>query len=473
MFSSENLLGLPREKFGSVGIGIGNIISKKLAKQDKGYKAQYNPLSNRIVILNTSDVAPTVLDKILYVSSASCEYHKWRFYPIIKKERTKEGDLEIDFSGLKPGVDHSKGCFSRMYSTFLPDPDYDGPILAIDEPPKFLSIDCKEKVVDEVIDKEEFAIMEKAISDGIINTMSQFLNKHKITKGIWYPNDYRKYLMDEFDIEMDESFYTGFANKKFFEKTGCFTFKLKEGKKASEALLSFLEGPTVADCGNATMACYYKCVLDIVGNDKFDKLFSSKPFTLTISRHGITDAQSPISYLSEYTTASKKQTTGIPGKRPLEIGQECHFGGVGWYANKHPAGVGAGWNVIYIGNNQEGQQLFMAHGFEQPLTENQIYQKLVEIYNRKRTPQDEQLIIQARQPHLYDKKRNKHLVSHYTISKKEIEQNLEKFVKGFLVGSIRGLQVDRLIKLIKTKNINQFKLNLTTKKISSFQSLLF
>lgn len=30
MFSSENLLGLPREKFGLVGIGIGNIISKKL-----------------------------------------------------------------------------------------------------------------------------------------------------------------------------------------------------------------------------------------------------------------------------------------------------------------------------------------------------------------------------------------------------------------------------------------------------------
>ena len=474
MFSSENLLGLPQEKFGLAGIHLGNIISKELAKQDKRYKAQYNPISNNITILNTSDLPLSVLNKMLYVSSASRKYDTWWFYPIVENERNKEGNLEFNFSSLKPGVDHSESYSSRMSSIFLNDfkqPKMFGSGLisersSIRSNSTFSSVDVEE----EAIGKEEVVLMERAISKGIINTMSQFLNKHKMTKGIWYPNDYRKYLMDEFDIEMDESFCTGFANNKFFEKTGCFTFELKEGEKASEALLSFLEGPTVADCGNATMACYYKCVLDIVGNDKFDALFGSKPFTLTIGRHGITDDKSPISYLAEYAEASDKTTTGILGKRPLEIGQECHFDGIIWYGNKHPEGFGGGWNVIYIGNNKKGEQLFMAHGFEKPLTENEINKKLVELYNRERTPQDEQHVIQAKKPQLYDKETNKYLVSHYTISDEEIEKTPGKFIKGFLVGSIRGLKVAELIKLKNAKNIDLFILKMVTKKAFSFLS---
>lgn len=507
-FSSENLLGLPQEKFGLADIYLGNVISKEIAKQDKGYKVEYNPIRNRITILNTSDLPPSVLNKMLYESSASREYDTLCWYPIVKEERNKEGNLEIDFSCLKPGLDHSNSHSLEFDSMFLTEgfdsmflTDFDQPQIiknqlrsplmssnilslkptmfesslisersSIRSNPRLPTIDLEE----DVLDKEEVTLMEKSISEGVINAMSQFLNKHEMTKGIWYPDDYRKYLMDKFDTEMDESFYTGFANEKFFEKTGRFTFKLKDGEKASEALLSFLEGPTVADCGNATMACYYKCILDIIGKDKFDNLFNSKPFTLTIGQQGIADKTSPISYLAEYTKAAHKMTTGVLGKRPLEIGQECHFGGVIWYGNKHPEGFAGGWNVIYIGNNKEGQQLFMAHGFEKPLTENEINQELVELYNRERTPQDEQSIIQAQKPKLYDRETNKYLVSHYIISDKEIEETPSKFIKGFLANSIRGLKIDELIMLKNAKNIDQFKLKLMTKKVSSiFQSLFF
>lgn len=31
---------------------------------------------------------------------------------------------------------------------------------------------------------------------------------------------------------------------------------------------------------------------------------------------------------------------GVIGKRPLKIGEECHFGGIIWYGNKHPGEFG-------------------------------------------------------------------------------------------------------------------------------------
>lgn len=56
--SSVNLLGLPQKKFGFAGIHAGNLISQEVEKQDKGFKAQYSPLDNKIIILNTSDLPP-------------------------------------------------------------------------------------------------------------------------------------------------------------------------------------------------------------------------------------------------------------------------------------------------------------------------------------------------------------------------------------------------------------------------------
>ena len=92
-------------------------------------------------------------------------------------------------------------------------------------------------------DKQEMALMEKSISEGVINAMTQFCNKHENLQGIWYPDDYKKCLKNELGMEMEESFYSGYANEKYFERAGHYTFKIKEGKKASEALFSFLEGP--------------------------------------------------------------------------------------------------------------------------------------------------------------------------------------------------------------------------------------
>lgn len=96
MITSENLLGIPKQQFGSWGIHTGNIVSREIAKQNKGFKAQYNSIANKVTVLNSSDLPQSVLRNILYDSPISSEYKGW--YPVVEKERNKEGNLEISFS---------------------------------------------------------------------------------------------------------------------------------------------------------------------------------------------------------------------------------------------------------------------------------------------------------------------------------------------------------------------------------------
>ena len=474
----------------------------------KWLRTQYDPVTNKNSILNTSDWLPSILDKILYGPLASREYDQWQWPPVVGKERDANGNLEISFSCFKPGSDTSGRGSARTAFQITPafsslgsaeramSFDLDrlmGPLLP--STPSFItetamsrmplksfsrtsSLDRRSAddfkqmrsgprfiphrmMVDssfgpplsfklkEAVDQEEVGRVSKAVADGVVATMTQFFNKHDMMNGgIWYPDDYSKYLRDEMDSEMDPSFFTGYAKSEFFEKTGRFTFRLKEGKNASDAIRSFLEGPTVADCGNAIMACYYKCILDVVGDDKFNQIFnSSSGSPLIIGQDGITDESSPISIFAEFTTASKQRREGVLGKRPLQIGDECHFDGVIWHANKHPEGFHGGWNVIYIGDDVDGNQLFTAHGFKKPLTEREINQQFIELYNRERTPQDEQYVATAKNPRLYGRNTNKYLTGSYTISAEEAEKDPERFIKGFLVGSVRNLNSEALVRL--------------------------
>lgn len=458
----KNSLGIPTKKFGIYGAHVGDLVSQQVAKLDKECKAQYNPITDRITVLNTRDLPPSILDKILYEPPLFSEYDKCKYYPVVGKERNQDGDLEVSLSFLKrdaiKSIKHEPPLLSE-YGNYYPVTGKErNQERDLESSLSLFKLDAVKSI------KQKVILMEKAISSSVINAMKEFLNKYEMGNGVWYPNDYRKYLLNECNVEMDESFDSGFASKEFFEKTDCFTFTLKEGRQASKALLSFLKGPTVAECGNATMACYYKCILDLIGEEKFDRLFSSKSFALVISRYGITDKDSPIAYLSDYTEASKQGANGVFGKRPLRIGEECHFSGIPWYANKHPKGLEGGWNVIYIEDDKEGNQLFLAHGFEKPLTEREINQKFVEGYNKERTPQDKQYIDQVKKPKLYDKNTNRFLKDHYTILRGV--ENTDQFLKGFLTGSVRCLNAKELVRLKDSEDIDKFMEKLQKQRIS-------
>lgn len=286
--------------------------------------------------------------------------------------------------------------------------------------------------------------LKQEITQATLKAVQEFLNKHEGTEGIWYPADYRKCLLEGYDIEMPDAMNEGYANDRYFHKTGPFAFVLKEGVRASEALMAFLKGPTVADCGNATAACYYKAVLDILGADCFDRIFGLGPFALRINEKGITSLFSPISILSDFTESAKHDEKGRLGKRPLSIGDECHIQGLIFYGNKHPMGSGGGFNVIYQGDNEEGEQLFVGHGLAQPSTEREIIHHLIAAYNEARTAQDLQRINEVNQPHLYDPAKNMYLKYYDQFPLVGPMTVPGKFFGGYWSGSPRCLDADAI-----------------------------
>lgn len=425
---SSNTLGIPQELKGTCGVQTGNLINEALIKQNKGFQAKYNIETSRIVVLNSSELPPSILHKILYDSPFDSKYEGW--YPIVEEKRDENENLQISLTCITP---------TTLVQT------------------------------EEAFFLEEITQMENNISSKVLANMAEYFNKHEGVGGVWYPDDYKIFLKSEHDREMDESYFTGYANEDFFEKIDIFTFKLKDGKSPSEALMKFLEGPTVADCGNATMACYYKVILDIIGTAKFDDLSSFEKSGFIITRMGITDSKSTISLVADFTETSINKIEGEIGKRPIKIGEECHFEGVKWFRKKHPFSHGGGFNVIYVGDNEKGQQLFTAHGFDILLTEEDIYERLIELYNRERTPQDIKILKENNQ--LYNEELDFDLKNYYTIPNSDKKLS-NPFVKGFLVGSVRHLDAVEVLKLIKTSEVKKFIITAIEKKVSKIDERL-
>lgn len=313
------------------------------------------------------------------------------------------------------------------------------------------------------ISKERVSAAESALSKAVINALTSIMtNTRKDFSGVWYPTDLKEFFSETSNV-MPGEYWSGYASMDYFNKKGRFIFELREGKSASEAVDTLIAGPSVLDCGNATQLAYYKAILDVIGPKKFDALFSGGIFRLKITQSGITDSESPISYFSEYTSASKKQLSGSLGKRPLDIGEECHFKGLKFYANKHPTGFAGGWNVIYVGNNASSEQLFVAHGFKSPMTEKEINTLLVELYNRERTLEEEHYITENPNPLVHDRRLNSFLKNFYIVP---IEQK-DKIVEGFLVGSCRGLKPELVARALEEEIDEKFHIVLLNEKLAS------
>lgn len=414
----------------------------------KGYSCSFNCLNKTITILDSSKLSESTIMQIL---KPEPNQHM-NSYPILNKERNEDGDLQITLSGPIP---------PRTVPLVLYNDWASASSSSIEELTEKLyrmrlleTYSATTDVRTPSISNDERAAMELSICLSVNKTMEQIRDSRAIAEGIWHPDEYRDFTIDSFNSEKGNYYPTGYADGKFWEITERNVFRLQPGIKPSEALQKFLEGPTVADCGVTTAVCYYKWICDYLGEEKFDKIFGSEPFALTIAPYGILDLRSPISYLADFTEASKKFEKGELGKRPLKIGEECHFKGVNWYSSKHPLGSANGWNVIYIGDNSKGNQLFMGLGFEKPLTESEIYQKCINCYNKERAPQDEEYIAQAKEPQLFDKELNESLNAHYTISDAEMGLNLDKFIGGFLTGSGKGFLLERLIELKNSEKPN-------------------
>ncbi len=443
-----NYLDVPEKVFGTSGINTANLVYKSVKSINSNAVIEYESSEELIIIKNLAEVTIKELGEVLYSKEQAPKYVGW--YPKVEEKKDHKGNFLVKFScfpyGDEPETSNSDDDFFSEFSYFQ----------MLNSMPIISSQSIS-------ISKEKVSAVESSLSKAVISALTSIMtNTKKEFSGVWYPTDLKKFFSEN-SKEMPVEYWTGYASEDYFNKKGVFTFMLKDGKSPSEAVNTLIIGPSVLDCGNTTQLAYYKAILDVVGSEKFDVLFSDETFKLTITQNGITDSKSPISYFSDYTSASKKQLSGYIGKRPLKIGEECHFEVIKFYGNKHPTGFAGGWNVVYVGNNELDEQLFVAHGFESPMTEKEINKLLVELYNRERTPEEEDYIRENPNPHAYDRHLNFYLKNYYTVP---LELEDEMF-DGFLVGSCRGLRSELVSRVLEEEIDEKFHQTLICEKLAS------
>ncbi len=235
--------------------------------------------------------------------------------------------------------------------------------------------------------------LEQTFTKALIETIQLVNSTPRDQRGVWYYDDYHAYCQ-EHKISFKEDLRTGFANPEYWKKTGRCTFELKDGKKPSEAIKAFMSGFTIADCGNIITVAKYAALLKVLGEEKFNLLFSTSCASLIISQN-LYERTAPTSSFFFDVLNNDTASPGEIGSRPVVAGDMCHLRGVFFYRNKHPAGTSSGFNVVCVGKNEAKEDLFIGFGpntFIKPLTEREFQEVFIRYYNLDRSTFDMELL---------------------------------------------------------------------------------
>jgi hypothetical protein len=191
--------------------------------------------------------------------------------------------------------------------------------------------------------------------------------------GVWYFMDYDQYL-ELNSLHIHNKYQNGYADTDYWKMTGPYVFEVKRNVLLSVALKAFLNGFTVTDCGSVIVACQYAALLKVLGEDKFNILFSAAETPLKITRF-IFDLTNPVSYFF-----SRSNNTPVRGDM-------CYMEGVKYYHAKHPRGHARGWSLFCSGENEQEQLLYLGFGpndFNQPHNEATLQSIFRHYYNLPR-----------------------------------------------------------------------------------------
>jgi hypothetical protein len=81
---------------------VAEVVKQSLIDENDKFLSEYDPVNNKIIVKNTSDLPMSALMKIIYAPQIEKEYDFYHWYPVVQRKRNEDKNLEIKFSGCKP-----------------------------------------------------------------------------------------------------------------------------------------------------------------------------------------------------------------------------------------------------------------------------------------------------------------------------------------------------------------------------------
>ena len=214
-----------------------------------------------------------------------------------------------------------------------------------------------------------------------------------LDKGLWYPHEYIVALkthnqMKRLEFMKDKGYLlSGYLSAKYFvplydgSLQRDWSFVIKDNVLPSEALKSAMIGMSISGCGTVCQIARYKALLDVLGEAKFNRLFSKPHGTPMELSYNNKEENQPMKYFVDFDSEAKRLHKTDVNKRTVKVGQVVSINGVPAYALKHPMGLESNFNAVCI-DATPGNQRYVALGLRSAgETEAEIAKRMVDAYN--------------------------------------------------------------------------------------------
>ncbi len=172
-----------------------------------------------------------------------------------------------------------------------------------------------------------------------------------LQKGVWYASEYYRILFSKQKTRLIEKlisrnvFFEGLApdDVMYLAKdpkspTGYapLSFAIKKKVEPSYALEKLEEGLSLLDCSTVVMLSAYKALCTVLGEEKFNVLFShASPFALSLQG-------------KSFPLARILSKRSIKNEQEIEEGDICYFSNINEYIAKHPLGESRGDHLVCL-----------------------------------------------------------------------------------------------------------------------------
>jgi hypothetical protein len=138
------------------------------------------------------------------------------------------------------------------------------------------------------------------------------------------------------------------------------------------------------DCGMAVQLAAYETLLEILGKERFDKLFGASHPTMSVNPFPL-DLYTLASETALYGLGFFKRVKSDRKTTPPIFGESAYFFNHPLYKLKHPVESGGGWHTLCISGEDVPREQKKYLGFGLPkegLTEEQIINHLIDLFNQ-------------------------------------------------------------------------------------------